>query len=112
MRSAAIIMMWPHLRPHWRLMGPLELLKAKHVGIRELKDNLSGIMHSKETIIATDRGQPLKAVVDYADLVALLELVKDLTDQTLMKSVSRGVKAMGKGGGTAAGPALNRLRRG
>lgn len=92
-------------------MGPLELLKAKHVGIRELKDNLSGFMHSKEPVVATDHGQPLKAVVDYGDLVALLELVKDLTDGRLMKSVARGVKAMRKGGGTPAGPALERLRR-
>ncbi|TBR25520.1 type II toxin-antitoxin system Phd/YefM family antitoxin [bacterium] len=92
-------------------MGPLELLKARHVGIRELKDNLSGIMHSKEPVVATDHGQPLKAVVDYGDLVALLELVKDLTDDRMMKSVGRGVKAMAKGGGTSAGPALDRLRR-
>lgn len=92
-------------------MGPLELLKAKHVGIRELKDNLSRYLHSKEPIVATDHSQPLKAVVDYDDLVAMMELVKDLTDERLMKSLGRGVKAMGKGGGTPAGPALERLRR-
>lgn len=93
-------------------MGPLELLKARHVGIRELKDNLSGIMHSKEPVVATDHGQPIKAVVNYGDLVSLLELVKDLTDERLTKAVGRGVKSMRKGGGTPVGPALERLRRG
>ncbi len=92
-------------------MGPIDLLKAEHVGIRELKANLSAYMHSKKPIITTDRGEPVKVLVTYQDMVALLELLGDLSDKRMAEAVRGGRASIKRGAvGIAARESLDKLR--
>ena len=91
-------------------MEPIELLKAEHVGIRELKARLSEYVHGKPPVIATDRGRPLKVLLGYREIIGLLEMIKDLTDARLMRVLGGGARAIRKGGeGTPARRSLERL---
>lgn len=92
-------------------MHPIELLKAEHVGLRELKENISGYAHSRKTVIATDHGKPIKVLISYDDMVSLLETVKDLLEAKMSSAVRKGRKAIEAGGkGIPARRALERLR--
>lgn len=87
-------------------MNPIDLLKAKHVGARELKDHLAKYMRGHAPVVATDRGQPKKVLIDYQDMVTLIEMVADLSNPALMKVMAAGARAV-RGG--AAGLPVKRL---
>ena len=78
-------------------MNPIDLLKAEHVGLRELKENISDYAHSKKPIIATDRGKPVKVFISYNAMVSLLEMMRDFLDVKMPSALRRGRKAIESG---------------
>lgn len=73
------------------------LLKAPHVGVRELKAQLSRFLKNNKATIITDRGKPKNVIVAYDDLLELVDVVDELSDKMTMKLVKEGRKAIGEG---------------
>lgn len=73
------------------------LLKAKHIGIREMREHLSKRMKDKNPLIVTDHGEPTKVILAYQDMVELIEVLDELRDQAALQIVREGRKAVQEG---------------
>lgn len=94
------------------MLGPLDLLKAPHIGIRELRENLSSVVADRKITVVTDHGKPAEVLVPYATLVSLLTLLGDLANKDVSALAVKGAPAGGKGaGGIAARPSLEKFLR-
>lgn len=73
----------------------IDLIKAKHVGVRELRDHLCGFMKDKNpAIVVTERGKPVRVIVPYAKMVELLEFFDEVSDPDTMRNIHEGVEAI------------------
>ena len=75
-----------------------QMLRAPHIGVKELKNNLSMLFKTHKPIIATDRGQPAYVLVPYADMVEMMELMEEAKDAGLVAEIKAARKAYAKGG--------------
>ena len=73
-------------------------LRARHIGVKELKNNLSMLFRSHKPIIATDRGQPAYFLVPYDDMVEMMEFMEEARDAGLVAEIKAGRQAYAKGG--------------
>jgi prevent-host-death family protein len=80
-------------------MGIAQLLRARHVGIRELKNGLSGFISRGEPIVATDRGEPKSFLVPYEEMVELAEMIEEASDSVLVAQVREARAAYRRGEG-------------
>ena len=78
-------------------MGVASLLRAKHVGVKELKNRLSELLRKGEPLVATDRGKPTHFVVPYDEMVEIVELLEELSDPAIGKRIQEGRRAYQKG---------------
>lgn len=74
------------------------LLRAKHVGIKELKDHLSELLRNHEPIVATDRGAPTYFLIPYDEMIEVVEILEELSDPEIVRNIQEGRKAYKKGG--------------
>ena len=75
----------------------VDILSSEHVGVRELRDNLSRIVHKSKPVIVTDRGVPAKVLLPYSDMVELLEIIDEIFDRDVAKTVSMARKTIARG---------------
>lgn len=76
----------------------IDLIKAEHVGVRELRDHLCGFMKDKKpAIVVTERGKPVRVIVSYAKMVELLEFFDEVSDPETMRNIHEGVEALKHG---------------
>jgi len=75
----------------------IDLLKAEHVGVRELKAGLSRRLKTHKTIVITDHGSPVKVILPYSDVLELLDILDEVTDPKMVKLVQEGRRAVQKG---------------
>lgn len=76
----------------------IDLIKAEHVGVRELRDHLCGFMKDKKpAIVVTERGKPVRVIVSYAKMVELLEFFDEVSDPETMRNIHEGVEAVKHG---------------
>jgi prevent-host-death family protein len=75
----------------------INLLKAPHVGVRDLKENLSKFLRGKSPLVITDHGQPVDVILPYSDMMNLVEIVDEITDPQTTKTVLEGKKAIQSG---------------
>jgi len=68
-------------------MAVAGLLKARHVGIRELKDHLSELLKEGKPLVATEHGTPKYFLVPYEEMTELVEMVEELSDAHLVAQV-------------------------
>ena len=73
------------------------LLRADHVGIRELREHLSDQLKRKQPLIVTERGVPKKVILSYQDVLDLIEALHELQDQELVALVREGRAAVRRG---------------
>ena len=76
------------------------LLKAPHIGVRDLKAHLSERLKSRRPLVVTDRGEPKQVLMPYDDIVEFAEMLEEINDPELVKLVRlsrRAVKAGFKG---------------
>lgn len=76
-----------------------DLLKAAHIGIRELKGHLTA-ESLKEPLIITDRGVPISINLPYSDILELVDILDEMTDshtEKLVKESRRAVRSGAKG---------------
>ena len=81
------------------------LLKAPHVGVRDLRTHLSQMLHSSKALIVTDRGQPKRVILPYSVVVGIAETLGEMNDKELAEDVkfsrmarSEGVKPISVAG--------------
>jgi PHD/YefM family antitoxin component YafN of YafNO toxin-antitoxin module len=78
-----------------------DILKAPHVGIKEFRNRItSKSIRKDKALVLTDHGAPMKVVIDYDELIDLIERLEDLQDKRLWTLVneSRGAVARGDRG--------------
>lgn len=73
-----------------------ELLKAPHLGIRDIKERLSRRL-LKDVLIITDRGIPVSVNLPYADMLEWVDIIDELTDLETINRVREGRKAVHEG---------------
>ena len=78
----------------------MNLLKADHVGVRELKTNLSRRLKTDRPLVVTDHNQPVKVILSYNDMLDLLDMLDEMADEAtvaLVREGRRAIKAGAKG---------------
>lgn len=78
-------------------MNGLNILGAPHMGVVELRGNLSRIIRDRQTVVATERGKPAEVVLSYDVFVQMLTQLQDLADKRMAEVVGSGVKAIRSG---------------
>lgn len=85
-----------------------DLLKAEHMGIRDLKEHLSTKLLGRILVI-TDRGNPMSVNLPYSDVLELADMLDELSDRETVAAVREGREAIRKG---AEGVPFARLFKG
>ncbi len=73
------------------------LLKAKNVGIRRCKNNLSRILKKHEIWLITEHNNPKSYLIPYDDMLELIDILEELQDSETIKTVQRGREAIKRG---------------
>lgn len=72
------------------------LLKADHIGIRDLKEHIS-TKFLRKLLIITDHGTPVSVNLPYDDLLELTDILEELSDPETIATVQEGRAAIGAG---------------
>ena len=73
------------------------LLKAKRIGVRELRAHLSKRLKEGKPLIVTEHGKPTKVILAYRDMLELIDVLDELQDRQTLSMVQEGRKAIQKG---------------
>ena len=73
------------------------VLKARHIGVRELKAHLSERLKGNKPLIVTEHGTPTRVILSYHDVLELIDLLDELQDRELFNMVHEGREAIKKG---------------
>lgn len=76
-----------------------QILRAEHIGSKDLRERLSQNIRSQKPVIITEHGQPKKVMLPYEMMVALIEMIEDLQDKDLMAVIAEGKKVIASGSG-------------
>lgn len=91
----------------------LDILKAPHVGVRDLKEKLSKYLKDERPLIVTERGTPKKVIVPYDEMIEVLEILDELSDREALQTVQEGRKAIAAGAkGVPVSKLFKRIRAG
>jgi len=86
------------------------LLKADHVGVRDLKEHLSVKVLNKPLVI-TERGVPISINLPYSDALELVDLLDEIGDSQTLAIIDEGRKAINAGvKGISVSRLFNRIR--
>ena len=72
----------------------VDLLKAKHCGIREYKEHLSTTL-LKDFVVITDRGKPISVNLPYEEM---LDIFDEILDPETVNDVLESRKSINSGG--------------
>lgn len=75
-------------------MAVATLLRAGHIGVKELKTHLSQVLKVERPWVVTDRGQPTRFLLPYDDVVELVEMLEELSDRATLRRVAAGRRAV------------------
>ena len=70
-----------------------DLLKANHIGIREMKEKLSKAF-LEDPLVITDRGVPVSVNLPYEEVMELIDILDELSDQETLATIAQGRKAI------------------
>ena len=90
-------------------MSVAGLLKAKHIGIKEIKNHLSALLKTRKPMVATDRGKPTYFFIPYNEMVEIVEILEELSDPETLQRVQEGRRAYKKGSWISVSAAWNKL---
>lgn len=87
-----------------------DLLKANHVGIRDIKEHLSTRL-LKDILVITDRGTPVSVNLPYSDVLELVDIIDELTDLETVATIQEGRRTIQGGAkGIAVTHLFKRIR--
>lgn len=75
----------------------VDLIKASHVGIKEMKANITREFLENFMVI-TDRGRPISVNLPYSDVKELIDIFEELSDPETVAAVLEARKAREAGG--------------
>ena len=88
-----------------------DLLKAQHIGIRDLKEHLSKV-NLERPLVITDRGQPVSVNLPYEDIMELVDILDELTDPQTIATIIEAREAVKAGAkGIPVSKLFKKLRR-
>ncbi len=87
-----------------------ELLRARHVGVRDLKAHLSERIKTRKPLIVTEHGEPKQVIIPYDVIVGIAEVLQELDDKELVKAVRLSRAATKKGNGIPVEILFNKMR--
>ena len=88
-----------------------ELLRATHMGVKDFRSHLAEVLKKDEVLIVTQHGQPAKVVIDYEDMLELIDVVDEFQDPAAIRTVLEGRKAVKEGAlGIPAAKLFKRIR--
>ena len=73
------------------------LLKARNIGIRKCRNNLSRLIKKHEFLIITDHNNPESVLVPYNDMLEIVDVLDELQDKKAIEAVAEGRKAIRSG---------------
>lgn len=73
-----------------------ELLKAPHVGIRDIKEHLSRRL-LRDMLVITDRGVPVSVNIPYSEVLELTDIIDEAADLGTVAATQEGRKAIREG---------------
>ena len=73
------------------------MLHATHMGVKDFRDHLAGALKKPNMLIVTQHGQPSKVVIDYEDMLELVDVLDELRDASTMQAVLEGKEAIRRG---------------
>lgn len=80
-------------------MKTTELLKAKHIAAKNLRENIFKILGGTKRFIAMKNGKPEMFLIPYEDMVELVEMLEESKDAVLRERIERSREEYRKGGG-------------
>jgi len=88
----------------------VDILKAKHCGIREYKKHLSTTL-LKDFVVITDRGKPISVNLPYEEVLEMLDIFDEILDPETINDVLESRKSIKSGGkGISVSNLFNKLR--
>lgn len=89
------------------------LLKASHIGIRELKGHIT-TKFLRQLLVITNHGMPVSVNLPYSDLLGLTDILDELADPETTAIVAEGRAAIKKGSKGVGGVSrlFKRIRKG
>ena len=85
------------------------LLKAPHIGVRNLRSQMSKSMKSGSPLVVTEHGQPSRVLVSYSDMIELADILDELRDTGMLRRVAAARTLIRKG--SAGIPVSGLIRR-
>lgn len=75
----------------------LDFLKAERIGARALRNHLSDFLQNNEPLVITEHGKPVRIMLNYEDILEILDIVSELSDPETIETVRKGKKAIAAG---------------
>jgi PHD/YefM family antitoxin component YafN of YafNO toxin-antitoxin module len=73
------------------------LLRAPRVGAREFRNRACSFIRKGKAYLVTEHGQPAGVFLPYEDAIELAEIIDELNDRELLKTIAEGRRAIRKG---------------
>lgn len=73
------------------------LLRAKNIGVRNVRDTLSKLVRTKQLCVITEHGHPASVLLPYDDMLELADIMDELQDEKTIQAVLEGRKAIARG---------------
>lgn len=73
------------------------LLKARSIGVRNFRDGASKFIRQHKPLVITDRGTPEGVYLPYADVLEIADILDELNDRELLKTIDGGRRAIRAG---------------
>jgi prevent-host-death family protein len=70
------------------------LLRANHMGVKDFREHLAEYLKREDMLVVTQHGQPSKVVIDYEDMLELVDIVDELQDANTISTVAEGKRAI------------------
>ncbi len=73
------------------------LLRAKSIGVRKFRDSVSRLIRTHQFLVITERGTPASVLVPYNDILEIADVLEELEDKEVIKTIAEGRRAMRRG---------------
>ena len=73
------------------------LLRARTIGVRKFRDNLSRFMRTNDMFVVTEHGNPTSVLLPYDDVMEIVDVLEELNDRDTVKLVAQGRRAISRG---------------
>ena len=75
----------------------LALLRAQRVGAREFRNKACAFIRTGKFYLVTEHGKPAGVFMPYEEALELTEMIDELNDKKLLKTVAEGRRAIHRG---------------